>query len=87
MVCKGISTTSFSSSIQSFKLESVVDERKWTDIFHTRVITKHMKIDTRFDNGSQVNLISKEIAKKFGLETKRHVKPYPLGWVNEDAKL
>jgi hypothetical protein len=44
-------------------------------------------IDTLFDNGSQVNLIFESIVKKIGLNTKPHVKPYPLGWVYEDAKL
>jgi hypothetical protein len=48
---------------------------------------KHTKVDTLFDNGSQVNLISEAIVKKLGLNTTPHVKPYPLGWVCEDAKL
>jgi hypothetical protein len=40
-----------------------------------------------FDNGSQVNLISETIVKKFGLTTKPHKKPYPLGWIHNDNQL
>jgi hypothetical protein len=48
---------------------------------------KHKKKDNFFDNGSQVNLISEPIVKNMILNTTPHVKPYPLGWVCEDAKL
>jgi hypothetical protein len=34
------------------------DEIKRNELFHTRVVSKHTKIDTLFDLGSQVNLIS-----------------------------
>jgi len=44
-------------------------------------------IDTLFDNGSQVNLISETIVKKLGLLTTPHKKPYPLGSVCVKAKL
>jgi hypothetical protein len=85
---KGISSNaSSSSSIQYSNSESINDDKKRSEIFHIRVITKHTKIDTLFDSGSQVNLISEAIVKKLGLETKPHVKPYPLGWVCENAKL
>ena len=40
-----------------------------------------------FDSGSQVNLISEEVVKKLGLETKPHPKLYPLGWVVENSEL
>ena len=62
-------------------------ERKRHELFHIRVISKHQNIDTLFDSGSQVNLISKEIVKKLGLATTPHKKPYPLGWLNEKAQL
>jgi hypothetical protein len=39
---------------------------------------KHIKIDTLFDNGSQINLISKAIVNNMGLKMTPHVKPYPL---------
>ena len=84
---KGISNSISKYSIQSSNLESDNSEWKWSEIFHVRVIVKHTKIDTLFDSGSQVNLFSKEIVKKLGLMTTPHIKPYPLGWVNEDAKL
>lgn len=40
-----------------------------------------------FDSGSQVSPIYEEIVKTLTLETKSHLKPHPLGWVHEDAKL
>jgi hypothetical protein len=86
MGSKGISTASSSSLVQYAKLESVLNQKKQSEIFYVRVIVKHTKIDTLFDSGSQVNLISKAIVKKLGLETTPHVKPYPLGWVCEDTK-
>ena len=59
--------------------EPVFDERKRSELFHITVISKHTKVDTLFDSGSQANLISEEIAKKLQWETKLHSKPYPLG--------
>jgi hypothetical protein len=44
-------------------------------------------VDTLFDNGSQVNLISESIVKKLGLKIEPHKKPYPLGWVQKDTQL
>jgi hypothetical protein len=38
--------------------ESHDDEPKMNELFHIRVVSKHTKIDTLFDPGSQVNLIS-----------------------------
>ena len=55
--------------------------------FNIRVISKHQKIDTLFDSGWEVNLISKAIVKKLGLLTTPHKKPYPLGWVCDKAVL
>ena len=34
-----------------------------------------------------MKLISKSIVNKFGLETKSHPNPYPLGWLCDNAKL
>jgi hypothetical protein len=51
------------------------------------VISEHTKIDTLFDTGSQEKLISEDIAKKLKLETTPHPKPYPLGWICDNAKL
>jgi hypothetical protein len=68
-------------AISSSNDESHVDEQKRNELFHIRVLSKHTKIDTLFDPGSQVNLISEALVKKMGLETKPHLKPYPLGWV------
>ena len=55
-------------------------------MFHIRVESKHTNIDTLFDPGSQVKLISEALVKKIGLEMKPHPKPYPLGWVCEKEK-
>lgn len=76
-----------SSITHSSKFETMYDERKRGELFHIRVISKHTKIDTLFDSGSQANLISEEVVKTLGFETKPHPKPHPLGWVCENAKL
>ena len=52
-----------------------------------RVISRHTKIDTLFDNGSQENLIFEDLVKKLNLETITHPKPYPFGWICKDANL
>ena len=57
MGINGISNASSSFLIQTSKLESVNYERKLSDLFHIRVITKNKKVDTLFDSGSQVNLV------------------------------
>ena len=57
------------------------------ELFHVRVISKHTKIDTLFDSGSEANLISEYLVKKLNLETIPHPKPYPLGWICKDANL
>ena len=67
------STSNFAQSTNNEE-----DERKRHELFHIRVISKHQKIDTLFDSGSQVNLISEAIVKKLGLLTTPHKKPYPL---------
>jgi hypothetical protein len=67
--------------------ESYIDEQKRNLLFHIRVVSKHTKIDTLFDLGSQVNLISEALVKKMGLVMKQHPNPYPLGWVCDKAKL
>ena len=69
------------TSTSSHYVDNDNDERKRNELFHIRVISKHTKIDTLFDSGSQFNLISEAIVKKLGLEKKPHKKPYPLGWV------
>jgi hypothetical protein len=74
-----------SASCASTSKGNVDDKRN--ELFHIRVITKHTKIDTLIDGGSQVNLISEEVVKHLGLETKPHKKPYPLGWVCKDNRL
>ena len=68
--------------------EPIIDERNRSELFHIRVISKHTKNDTLFFySGSQANLILEEIVNKLQLETKLHSKPYPLGWVYDNAQL
>jgi hypothetical protein len=69
MGIKCISTTNSTSSVQSDKLEGVPNQKKQSEIFHVRVIVKHTKIDTLFDNQSQVKLISEAIVKNLVLNT------------------
>eukprot|EP00253_Pinus_taeda_P014293 PITA_14293 len=79
-----------SEASTSNSAQSIIDgenERKRHELFHIRVISKHQKIDTLFDSGSQVNLIFEAIVKKLGLATTPHKKPYPLGWLNDKAQL
>ena len=63
------------------------NDKRRSELFHIRVVSKHTKIETLFDPGSQVNLISESVVKKLGIQTKTHPKPYPLGWVCDNAKL
>jgi hypothetical protein len=76
-----VSTSSSSSS-----LNETQHEKEIIDIFHITVISKHTKIDTLFDIGSQANLIFEDTVKKLNLETTTHPKPYPLGWICDNAK-
>jgi hypothetical protein len=56
-------------------------------LFHLRVISKHNNIDTLVDSGSQVNLISEKVVQNLGLETRPHPRPYPLGWICDNAQV
>ena len=60
-------------------LNSTQDEETIIELFHVRAISKHTKIDTLFDSGSQENLIFEDFVKKLNLETIPHPGPYPLG--------
>jgi len=77
----GIKDKNFEASTSNFaqSTDNEENERKICEIFHIRVISNHQKIDTLFDSGSQVNLISEAIVKKLGLLTTPHKKPYTLG--------
>ena len=86
---KGISlslpASSSSISASTSKESSPKNDKQRNELFHIRVVIKHTKVDTLFDMGSQVNLISKEVVKKLNLITTPHPKPYPLRWVCDDA--
>jgi hypothetical protein len=66
---------------------SMQSDKRRSELFHVHVITNHTKVDTLFDSGSQVNLISEEVVKKLNLVTSSHEKPYPLGWFTNDTQL
>ena len=84
MVLKGKNITSTSSSSCSNVTQ---DEDTRIKIFHIIVVSKHTKIDTLFDSGSQANLISKDLVKEIKIETVIHPRPYPLGWICKNANL
>lgn len=85
---KGIVPIANSSShTSSMKCNEVSVESKRIELFHIRAIAKQTKIDTLLDSGSQVNLISEQVVKQLGLKTTPHPKPYPLGWVHDNARL
>ena len=86
MGIKGITSDVNVGRCSSFS-NRISNERKMTELFHLQIISKHTKINTLIESWSQANLISKNIVKKLGLETKLHPKPYPFGWLCGDAKL
>ena len=55
------------------------NEEERIELFHVRVISKHTKIDTLFDNGLQTKLISEYLVKKLNLKAIPNPKPYSLG--------
>ena len=63
------------------------DEDTRIEILHTRVISKNTKIDMLFYSGSQANRIFEDLVKGLNLETIRHSRPYPLGWICKNANL
>ena len=75
--------TNPSTSASNFHVQAP-NEEEIIELFHVRVISKHTKIETLFDSGSQENIISEEQLK---LETIPHRKPYPLWWICKDANL
>ena len=43
------------------------NDKRRSELFHIRVVSKHTNIETLFDPGSQVNLISESVVKKLGI--------------------
>jgi hypothetical protein len=60
---------SIASTSSSNNLNVTRQEKERIELFHIRVVSKHTKIDTLFDTGSQANLISEDTIKKLKLET------------------
>eukprot|EP00253_Pinus_taeda_P019148 PITA_19148 len=83
---KGKNSEASTSNYAHFVIDEE-HERKRHELFHIQVNSKHQKIDTLFDSGSQVNLIFEAIVMKLGLATTPHKKPYPLVWLNDKAQL
>jgi hypothetical protein len=75
------------SSSSNSSLNETQQEKERMELFHIRVVSKHTKIDTLFDTGSQANLIYEDTVNKLNLETIPHPKRYPLGWICDNAKL
>jgi hypothetical protein len=84
---QGNGSNASTSSSSNNNVNVTQQEKARNELFHIRVVSKHTKIDTLFDTGSQANLISEETVKKLKLETIPHPKPYPLGWICDNAKL
>jgi hypothetical protein len=84
---QGNGSIASTSSSSNNNVNVTQQEKVRIELFHIRVVSKHTKIDTLFDTGSQENLISEETIKKLKLETIPHPKPYPLGWICDNAKL
>jgi hypothetical protein len=84
---QGNNSVASTSSSSNANVNVTQQEKTRIELFHIRVVSKHTKIDTLFDSGSQANLISEETVKKLKLETSPHPKPYPLGWICDNAKL
>jgi hypothetical protein len=87
MVYQGNGSISSTSSSSNNNLNVTQQERERIEHFHIRAVSKHTKIDTLFDTGSQANLISEDTIKKLKVETIPHPKPYPLGWICDNDKL
>jgi hypothetical protein len=87
MCYQGKGSIASTSSSSNSNLNETRQEKERIEHFHIRVVSKHTKIDTLFDSGSQANLISEDTVKKLKLETIPHPKPYPLGWICDNAKL
>jgi hypothetical protein len=84
---QGKGSIASTSSSSNSNLNETRQEKERIKLFHIRVVSKHTKIDTLFDTGSQANLIYEDTVKKLKLETIPHPKPYPLGWICDNAKL
>jgi hypothetical protein len=84
---QGKGSIASTSSSSNSNLNVTRQEKERIELFHIRVVSKHTKIDTLFDTGSQAKLISEDTIKKLKLETIPHPKPYPLGWICDNAKL
>ena len=44
-------------------------------------------VEAIVDNGIQKNLISTALVQQLGLETQKHLKPYPLSWIPKENYL
>jgi hypothetical protein len=63
------------------------EEKDMINLFHIKIQVKKTNIDALFHFGSHDNLIASDLVKNIGLKVFNHAIPYPLGWVNKDAKI
>jgi hypothetical protein len=87
MGIKGKNFVASFSSLTSSKSKVILDGRKRNDLFHLQVIYKNNNIDTLVDSGSQVNIISEQVVQSLGLETRPHLRSYPLGWNCDNSQV
>jgi hypothetical protein len=63
MGLQGKDSITSTGSSSSSSLNVTQHEKERIELFHIRVISKHTKIDTLFDTGSQESLVSEYIVK------------------------
>lgn len=64
-----------------------MEEKDMIKLFHIKIQVKETKVDALFNSSWQANLIVEDLVSKLGMEVHDHPHPYPLGWVNKNAKL
>jgi hypothetical protein len=66
-------------------MELEVDDWLRNNIFHTRVEHIGRVLNLVIDNGSGMNIISKDIVRKLNLPLEKHPQPYKLSWVDDTS--
>lgn len=67
------------------KPELEADDWLWNNIFHTRVEHNERALNLIIDNGSSMNIISKDIVRKLELPLEKHPQPFKLSWVDDTS--
>ena len=72
---------------QRSKKKKPEDPEEEERLFHSQMWVKGSPIQFIVDSGSQKNLISAEVVKRFGLPTTTHAQPYTIGWLHQGRDL